>query len=281
MILEDALAGAGRQLEIVSDSARLDAELLMMFVLRSPRSTLFAHPERELSTSEVARFTELVARRADREPVAYLTGEKEFWSLMLSVSADTLVPRPETELLVEQALESIPEDSDMRVLDLGTGSGAIAIAIASGRPNCTLVATDISQPALKVAEDNARRHRLTNISFPHGNWLEAVAGQTFDLIVTNPPYIARNASVMTELAHEPRPALVSGKDGLDAIRCIAADAREHLNIGGVLIIEHGADQERAVANILKENRWSDIRCLTDLRGLPRVTRAEWAPNSSD
>jgi release factor glutamine methyltransferase len=271
MNVNKALQQAAQMLDVVSDSARLDAELLLMFVLGEPRSHLFAHPDRELTPGELDQFMQLTGRRASRESIAYLTGEKEFWSMPLKVTPDTLVPRPETELLVEEALRLIPVVSGIRVLDLGTGSGAIAIAIASERPRCRVVATDISPAAIAIATENASRHQLNNVAFRQGNWLEAVGALVFDLIVSNPPYIASGDAAMNELSHEPRDALVSGVDGLDSIRRIAADAGGHLATGGALLIEHGADQALAVTTILEDHGWRDLRCLPDLSGLPRVT----------
>jgi len=259
----------------VSDSPRLDAELLLMFVLKVTRSHLFAHPDRELSNADATRLGMLVERRLNYEPVAYLTGEKEFWSLPLQVSPETLVPRAETERLVEATLALIPPNANMAVLDLGTGSGAIAIAISSERPQCRIVATDRSAPALDIAAANAERHELGNIRFQQGNWLDAVAGQTFDIIVSNPPYIASNDAALEQLPCEPRRALASGEDGLNAIRRIAADAGRHLVSGGTLFLEHGADQQESVAQILADQGWVGIQCLSDLSGLPRVTRAMW------
>jgi release factor glutamine methyltransferase len=271
MNVDKALQNAAQMFDVVSDSARLDAELLLMFVLAVPRSHLFAHPERELTPEEADQFMQLTGRRARNESVAYLTGEKEFWSMQFLVTPETLVPRPETELLVEEALKRIPVNSGMRVLDLGTGSGAIAVAIASERPGCRIVATDLSPAAIAIATENANRHQLSNVEFGQGSWLEAVGDSVFDLIVSNPPYIASGDAAMSKLTHEPRDALVSGVDGLDAIRRIAATAGGHLETGGALLIEHGADQALAVATILEEHDWRDLRCLPDLSGLPRVT----------
>lgn len=252
-----------------------------MSVLDTPRSHLFAHADDELDTEEAAELSALLERRLNDEPVAYLTGEKEFWSLSLKVSPETLVPRPETELLVEETLARIPQDSSMAILDLGTGSGAIAIAIASERPLCGIVATDLSAPALAIAAANAARHELANITFLQGDWLEAVSDQAFDIIVSNPPYVAENDIAMDKLPCEPRSALVAGEDGLDAIRRIAADAAKNLARGGTILIEHGADQERAVARILAGEDWERIQCIRDLYDLPRVTRAMWQPNQED
>ncbi len=281
MNIDSALATATQALRDVSDSPRLDAELLLMSVLGEPRSHLFAHPDRALSADDAVQLTALVKRRLKYEPVAYLTGEKEFWSLSLQVSPETLVPRPETELLVEETLALVPQNSSMAILDLGTGSGAIAIAIASERLLCRIVATDISSPALTVAAANAERHELANIVFLQGDWLEAVADQTFDIVVSNPPYIASNDAAMNKLPHEPRNALVAGEDGLDAIRRIAADASSSLVRGGTMLVEHGADQEKAVTRILANEGWENIQCLLDLSKLPRVTRAVWKPDAED
>lgn len=242
-----------------------------MFVLSVTRSVLFAYPDRELSAEEVAQFNTLLERRLEYEPVAYLTGEKEFWSLMLRVTSDTLVPRPETEILVEEALKLISGNEKPKILDLGTGSGAIALAIASDRPDCHITATDISEAALAVAAKNAQRLNIDNILFLPGSWFDAITDACFDLIVTNPPYIASNDPAMVMLGCEPHNALVAGTDGLHDIRIIANNAALHLRPGGSMLIEHGADQQRAVAAILQENSWHRIRCITDLAGRPRIT----------
>lgn len=271
--IDFALTTTTQELRRVSDSPRLDAELLMMFVLDVRRSYLFAHPERELDGEEAARFASLVKRRLDYEPVAYLTGEKEFWSLPLKVTDATLVPRPETELLVEEVLALIPKNAVMEILDLGTGSGAIAIAIACERPQCRITASDISGPALAVAAENAKRLECSNIAFVQGNWLDAVVGKTFDIIVSNPPYVAAGDPAMNLLPREPRDALVSGRDGLDAIRAIAENASAHLTDDGWILMEHGAEQENAVAEILETAAWQKVRCLRDTSGHPRVSLA--------
>ena len=280
MNIDTALTNATRDLRTSSDSARLDAELLLMFTLGKPRSHLFAHPEKALSQDESSRFAALIGRRQSSEPVAYITGEKEFWSLDLCVSPATLVPRPETEVLVEETLSIIPADAEMTILDLGTGSGAIAIAIASERPNCRIVATDLSTPALAVAANNARRHTLGNIDFRQGAWFDAVGDDVFDVVVSNPPYVASGDPALEKLVCEPRGALVAGRDGLDDIRLIVAAAGKHLADGGSLLLEHGADQELAVAAILASAGWQDTVCLADLAGLPRVTRSTWQGQES-
>jgi release factor glutamine methyltransferase len=257
----------------VSDSPRLDAELLLARALDVPRSYLFAHPEDEMDAAACERFSATIKNRASGAPLAYITGEKEFWSMNLIVTRDTLVPRPETEILVDQALQRIPRDSALRVLDVGTGSGAIALAVAKERPNCEIVATDISAAALAVAKENARQHSLPNIEFLRGDWLEPVAGQLFDIIATNPPYVPSGDKDLERLKHEPLAALASGADGLDAIRRIAVEALAVIKPGGSLLIEHGDKQHAAVAEILAVAGWSTIGVTNDLAGIPRVTTA--------
>jgi len=280
--IDSVLTDAADRLVTISDSARLDAETLLACVLDVPRSHLFAHPEEELTELLANDFEAAIIRRNAGEPVAYISGNKEFWSLQLKVTADTLVPRPDTELLVEQALRLIPGDQDCRVLDLGTGSGAIAIAIASERPKIKIDAIDSNAAALIVAKENAALNQLHNINFLQGNWTEPVANQCFDLVVSNPPYVRDDDPVLHDLRFEPESALAAGPDGLDAIKIIANDARTVIVANGILLLEHGADQEDAVADILIQNGWSDIECFKDLAGQPRVTTARMgSPSTQD
>lgn len=271
--IENALNDAARALSGVSESPRLDAEALLASVLRAPRSYLFTHPEEQLENRPATEFAAAIERREQGEPIAYITGSKEFWSLELAISRDTLVPRPETETLVEHALDLIPRDGPCRVLDLGTGSGAIAIAIASERAQITIVATDSSREALNVAKRNVRRHRINNVSFLQGDWTEPVAGQTFEIVITNPPYVRDDDPVLQELRYEPISALAAGPDGLDAIRKIAKDARTVIETNGHILLEHGTEQQDAVATVLQDHGWSDVACFRDLAGHPRVTTA--------
>jgi len=271
--IERSLADAAEKLAEVSDSPRLDAETLLAWVLDARHSHLFTHPEAELNDETAREFSDALARRHQGEPVAYITGSKEFWSLLLKVNRDTLVPRPETETLVEQALLLIPRDRPCRILDLGTGSGAIAIAIASERPNCEIVATDASRDALEVAKENAKEHGLDNIRFVEGTWTEPVDDRSFDFVVSNPPYVRDDDPALDELRYEPRSALAAGPDGLDAIRKIAEDAGKILTENGTLFLEHGADQQNAVADVLRQNGWTGMECSNDLAGRPRVTKA--------
>ena len=271
--IDTALADGTERLRSVSDSPMLDAQLLLARALDVPRTYLVAHPEDSLDPAAVERFFSAIERRSDGLPLAYISGEKEFWSMTLFVSRDTLVPRPETEVLVQQALQRIPDGESFAVLDLGTGNGAIAMAIARERSNCNVTATEISDSALAVARENANRHALPNIEFLSGDWTAPVAGRTFDLIASNPPYVPSADSDLEGLKYEPHMALASGEDGLDAIRRISVEAISVIEPGGTLIIEHGDRQQQQVARILSAEGWSEIAQVNDLAGKPRVTIA--------
>ncbi len=268
-----ALAAGTEQLRGTSESPRLDAELLLARALDVARSYLFAHPEDVLDSSAIDRFASVIERRADGLPIAYITGEKEFWSMTLTVSPDVLVPRPESELLVDQALQRIPADEAYSVLDLGTGSGALALSIARERPKCDVTATDVSEAAITVARENANRHALPNIELLSGDWTAPVAGRKFDLIVSNPPYVPSADPDLEHLKYEPRIALAAGQDGLDEIRRISVEARSVIRSGGTLLIEHGETQQDEVARILSADGWREISHMNDLAGKPRVTVA--------
>ena len=268
--IADALAESVESLQAVSESPRLDAELLLARAIDVPRSYLIAHPEDTLDPSAIARFRNAVADRRQGKPMAYITGEKEFWSMSLMMSPATLIPRPDTETLVEHALGYIPRRAEFRVLDLGTGSGAIALAIAKERPLCDVVATDISADALAVARENARQLDLANVTFHQGDWVEPVHGERFDVIVSNPPYVRADDPALEALTFEPTSALVSGKDGLDDIRRIAADAMIVIEPDGCLLVEHGADQGEAVSLVFESAGWQEVRVIRDLAGNDRV-----------
>jgi len=273
MRLDAAIADATDRLSESSGSPRLDAEVLLCRTIDMPRSYLFAHPEDELDELAQARFGHLLERRIGGEPMAYIMGIKEFWSHELFVSPATLVPRPETELLVDLALREIPRKAEWEILDLGTGSGAIAIAIAGERPLCQLTAIDVSEDALAVARENVRALSQGNITLEHGSWTAPVAGRKFNIIVSNPPYVRNDDEALLKLQHEPQSALAAGHDGLDAIRVLAADCPAVLAHDGMLLLEHGADQATDVAALLESHGWTDICCHNDLAGLPRVTAA--------
>jgi len=273
----ELLTNAQQQL-VNSESAQLDAEVLLAFAINKSRAYLRGFAEQQPSAEQRQHFSLLIARRVAGEPVAHLIGEREFWSLSFKVSADTLIPRPETELLVEQALTIIPDnaDSNYRLADLGTGSGAIAIAIASERPQASITACDLSTAALAIAVENAEHHNC-NIEFRHSNWCSAFAAdEKFDLIISNPPYIPASDPHMqsTDLQHEPVFALASGEDGLDAIRLIAEQAQKHLNTSGWLLIEHGYDQAESVRNLLASNGYRHIETVQDIEHRDRLCRAK-------
>jgi len=269
----DAITDATTRLGDVSDSARLDAEILVARAIDMPRSYLFAHPEDTLDDAAVSRLKGTVERRLAGEPMAYISGIKEFWSLELMVTPATLVPRPETEVLVELALREIPRKADWKVLDLGTGSGAIALAIASERPLCDITATDVSQDALAIAAQNARHLEIANVEFLQGSWTEPVQDRRFRVIASNPPYVCEGDLHLDSLQAEPEMALTSGPDGLVDIETIARDCVSIIEPGGILLMEHGAEQRDQVAEILMSYGWESIRCYDDHAGLPRVTSA--------
>ena len=259
-------------------SATLDAGLLLAHTLRTTRVRLMSDGASAVAPAAVERYRVLIERRAGGEPLAYLTGEREFWSLPLRVSRAVLVPRPETELLVERALalRAAPEG---RVLDLGTGSGAIALALASERPGWQVTATDISTAALAVARANAVHLGRTSIDFRQGSWFAPLAGARFDLIVSNPPYVAADDPALGDpaLAHEPRRALTPGADALRCLREIARDAPQHLEPGGWLLLEHGAAQAAAVRHELVLAGCRYVRSHRDLAGHERITEGQYVP----
>ena len=250
-----------------------DAALLLAHALGKPRSWLFAHADDAVGEVEATRFDGLLARRAAGEPVAYLTGSRGFWTLDLAVTAATLVPRPETELLVELALARLPADAPVRVADLGTGSGAIALALSKERLRAQVVATDASPEALDVARGNAVRNGIGNVAFRLGSWLQPLGEDTFDLIASNPPYIAEGDPHLAQgdLRFEPAMALSCGPDGLDAIRVIVRDAPACLRPGGWLLLEHGWDQGDAVRALLAAAGFADVATERDLEQRDRVS----------
>lgn len=277
MDIASALQQAVSRLQAVSDSPRLDAELLLCRVLEQGRSYLFTWPERPLTASQSAAYEGLVERRAGGEPVAHILGERGFWTLDLKVTPDTLIPRPETELLVEAALARIPEDAAWQVADLGTGSGAIALAIAAERPNSHLCAVERSAAALAVARENAQTQGLDNIEFVQGDWFVPLQGRRFDMIVSNPPYIPHEDPHLAQgdVRFEPLTALASGEDGLDDIRHLIAAAPDYLALSGWLLLEHGYDQGEAVLTLLRQAGYQAVEDLHDLHGHGRVAVARW------
>jgi len=256
---------------------RIDAEVLLSYVLDKPRSWLIAHADDTLSPDHASAYALLIEQREAGEPIAYITGRRGFWSLDLEVTTATLIPRPETELLVELALERLPIDQASRVLDLGTGSGPIALAIARERPAAQVMATDASNDALVVAQHNARRHHIGNISFVCGDWFAPLGDKRFDVIVSNPPYIESNDPHLQQgdLRFEPMSALASGADGLDDIRRIIRDAGLHLMPGGWLLFEHGWQQGEAARALLRDAGFVELSTARDLEQRDRVSLGRW------
>ncbi|QUG75371.1 peptide chain release factor N(5)-glutamine methyltransferase [Erwinia sp. E602] len=263
---------AATQRLAASDSPKRDAEILLGQVTGKSRSWLIAFDDRELDAQQLAALEPLLARREAGEPVAYLTGEREFWSLPLSVSPETLIPRPDSEVLVEQALLRLPAGPG-QVLDLGTGTGAIALAIASERPECAIAGVDRIPAAVALAQHNAAKLSLTNARFLHSHWFSALTGQQFALIVSNPPYIdaADHHLAEGDVRFEPASALVADDHGLADIRAIAADAPAHLLDNGWLLLEHGWQQGAAVRQILAAQGFAHIATCQDYGGNDRVT----------
>ncbi|MCG2634164.1 MAG: peptide chain release factor N(5)-glutamine methyltransferase [Gammaproteobacteria bacterium] len=256
------------------DSAALDAELLLAFLLARERSWLFGHDRDVLTTAQVDQFSKLIQRRADHEPVAYLTGQREFWSLPLRTTPAVLIPRPETERLVELALEKIPAGRPATLVDLGTGCGAIALALAKARPAATLIAIERHPETLAVARQNQQQLALS-VNFARGDWGSALASNCCDLIISNPPYIAEGDPHLTrgDVKYEPRQALTSGPHGLDDLGRITSDALRCLKPGGWLLMEHGAEQGEAVLAMVTEAGLTEASDQRDYAGLPRVIMA--------
>jgi len=292
--IQSYLSNDSKRLEVAlnldSGSARIEVQCLLQSVLQVNRAYLLCHSEQPLVADQFARYMPLLERRMAGEPIAYLLGSREFYGLNFKVTPATLIPRPETELLVEIALQHIPSPPNplplageggrqagrgkaFRVLDLGTGSGAIALSIAHARPSAEVVAVDDSADALEVARYNAQLLGLDNVRLLHSNWFGALQGERFDIIASNPPYIASGDAHLTQgdVRFEPPFALVSGTDGLDAIRIIISAAKDHLNAGGWLMFEHGYDQAAQVRRLLQESGFVSVFSARDLAGIERVS----------
>jgi release factor glutamine methyltransferase len=272
--LAQARQQLAKKLHLSVAEARIESQVLLQAALGGvSRAWLMMHAEQALTLLQQAEFDDRLQRRLRGEPVAYILGRREFYGLEFSVTPEVLIPRPDTEILVETALQHIAERETCRVLDLGTGSGAIAIAIAKQCPQAVVVAIDGSLAALAVAEHNARSLNAVNVTLRHGDWFSPLAGMVFDVIVSNPPYIAADDPHLAQgdLRFEPAQALVSGQDGLDDIRRIVAQAPAHLVSGGWLLLEHGYDQAARVAELLAEAGFVEVGHVADLAGIQRVS----------
>lgn len=257
---------------IDNEAAKLEAEILLCFVLGKPRSYLYAWPEQVLSPSLQSYFQQLLDRRVLGEPIAYITGEREFWTLTLRVNPHVLIPRADTELLVETVIKLAKSDTAL-FADLGTGSGAIALSVAKENPHWQVFATDLSEPALRVAADNALSNHVDNVAFCLGSWCEALPAKRFDIIASNPPYIDETDKhlALGDLRFEPRSALVAKDNGLADIRLIAAQSVGYLEDNGWLVLEHGWQQGESVAEILQDFGFSCVQTFKDIGGNERVT----------
>lgn len=276
--IQQALAEAKNLLSVVTDNPLLEAEILLAHVLDTTRSYLHIWCETKLNQDQCKEFAACLLRRRNKEPIAYITGSREFWSLNFFVTPDTLIPRPETELLVESVLDTFKHSTTaIKVADLGTGCGAIALAMAHERPDWQIYATDVSESALQIARKNARRLALQNISFHQGNWCTALPCDGFDVIVSNPPYIGEMEweAYAEGLEFEPRDALISGLDGLDSIRTICHSAKSCLKPAGYVFVEHGFLQGAAVRKIFAAAGYSQIHSVRDLSGQERVTVGQY------
>lgn len=266
-LLEEAQAA------LTGEDTRADAERLLAYALGRDRAWLIAHRDDAVAPALAGQVRCCVSRRVAGEPVAYIVGRRGFHAIDLAVTPDVLVPRPETELLVELALRRMPQGEKVDIADLGTGSGAIALAVAHAHPRSRVLATDVGNAALDVARGNARRLGLHNVEFACGDWCTALGARHFDLIVSNPPYIAENDAHLTrgDLRFEPRMALASGVDGLNAIRAIVRNAPAHLDPGGWLLLEHGFDQGAAVRALMQQSGFVEVFTERDLEGRDRVS----------
>ncbi|MGP1716842.1 MAG: peptide chain release factor N(5)-glutamine methyltransferase [Methylophilus sp.] len=275
--VQQLLQAARQQLAqlVPSSEASIEAQILLMQILDVNRAWLLAHATDVVPDQPVQDYTHLVQRRLLGEPIAYILGYREFFGLKLKVTADTLIPRPDTETLVEAALQKITQP--WQILDLGTGTGAIALALARHAPLSHVTAVDASEAALKVAETNRQNLQLENISLLHSHWFSQLADQRFDLIVSNPPYIEAADQHLSQgdLRFEPLSALAAGEDGLADIRQIIAQAPDYLNDGGWLLLEHGYNQGEAVQDLYQLAGFRHIQTLRDLGDNPRVTLAQW------
>lgn len=272
-LLKTAQQSISASLAIQIDEAVIDARLLLQHSLKVDHAWLICHINDELTDAQVASFQQILARRLKAEPVAYILGMREFYGLPLKTTHSTLIPRPDTETLVEAALGKLPSNQNLKVLDLGTGTGAIALAIAKNRPQAQVTAVDFSTEALSIAKENAQNLDLARVRFIQSDWFSSLQGEKFDVIVSNPPYIAENDVHLTQgdLRFEPLTALASGKDGLEDIRRIIQAAPSHLNPNGWLMLEHGYDQAEKVAELLRLHGFERISHAPDLSGTLRVT----------
>ena len=275
MNIKNIIRDLSVKLSTVSLSPDLDSEILLMKALRVSRAYLHTYNDKVISESKKKLLEELVNRRMNKEPIAYILGKKEFWSRDFYINQHTLIPRPESEMLVELIIQANARKKISTILELGTGSGCISVSLAKELPHSQIISTDICAKALEVANKNAQHYGVNNISFIKSDWFNKLDNQKFDCIVSNPPYIREDDPYLDELTFEPSKALVSGGDGLDAIEIISSNAAEYLSPEGKIFIEHGKDQKKEIQKIFELNNWRDIICHRDFGGLPRITTAKF------
>lgn len=273
MNIQQALQQADSSLSEVSPTATLDAQVLLSHVLQCNTAHIAAWPEKDLSKEQQTKYLYLIQQRSQGIPVAYLTQQREFWSLIFAVNDSTLIPRPDTETLVEYILSNFNDKDDLTLLDLGTGTGAIAISIASERPSWQIVASDFSEDALVLAKQNSETHQTSRITFIQSDWFTEISRSNFDIIVCNPPYIAADDPHLQQgdVRFEPESALISGEAGMDDIEHLCLHAKDHLKDGGSFIVEHGYNQQHLVAECFAKNNFIDIEQKQDLAGHVRMT----------
>lgn len=276
LTVAQAIAWATHTLKNTSDSPKLDAEVLLLHVLDKPKSYLFTWPEAELTEVQLSTFKKLIAERETGHPVAHLVGVREFWSLELEVNNSTLIPRPDTETLVEKAL-NLDLPTNAKMLDLGTGTGAIALSLASEQSNWQITAVDYSEQAVALAKRNQQKHALNNVTIMQSDWFSAVPNQQFDLIVSNPPYIDALDEHLSQgdVRFEPKSALVAPDNGMADIKLIIEQARQYLAPNGYLLIEHGYQQALLLQEFFAQMAYSNILTIKDMAGCDRVTMAQW------
>ena len=275
MNIKNIMSDLSVKLSKVSSSPELDSEILLMKALRVSRAYLYTYNEKVISEPKKKLLEELLNRRMNKEPIAYILGKKEFWSRDFYINQHTLIPRPESEMLVELIIKANARKKISSILELGTGSGCISVSLAKELSHSQIVSTDICAKALEVANKNAQHYGVNNISFIKSDWFNKLDNQKFDCIVSNPPYIKEDDPYLSELTFEPSKALVSGDDGLEAIEIISSNAAEYLSPEGKIFIEHGKDQKKEIQKIFELNNWRDIICLRDFGGLPRITTAKF------
>ncbi|MGZ4969656.1 MAG: peptide chain release factor N(5)-glutamine methyltransferase [Methylobacter sp.] len=280
--IKSVLRDAADTLAAVSDSALLDAEVLLCLALNKQRSYLRAWPDQQVETEHLTAFGALLEQRRKGTPIAYITGNREFWSRDFLVTPDVLIPRPDTELLIELSLKLIPPAEPVKIIDLGTGSGIIAITLAAERPHAQIIATDFSLAALHIAQLNADKHHINNVRFYQSDWFSNVPASKFNLVISNPPYIAKDDTHLQQgdVRFEPQTALCAADQGLRDIKIIAAAARNYLEPRGHVLIEHGYDQQQQVQILFKNLHYDGVQTYTDLSGQPRVTYGQFMSDST-